>query len=428
MINCSSEELVQMIKVIKNSKDFEMLKYKTQNFPEPGHPEVYSRGDHTLDVSNNAYLIGKAICDEEKIKRVIDQKTEPLTELQTMLVRKLTNINFDKVQLISFCHDMGHTPFGHHAEHFFDRLLKTYGSGFTHYQHSTRVVKTILESNGIEMPDGLGAAIEAHSSTSQNDEIKRTSSIEPHIVRRSDKITYQIQDNSDMERIGLFSEEDKQELKRLYLERSKEYVNDFSLGEEFAERIEAEWAKFFDEFFSLSLEEKKKLVIDDIGTTTINNYVNGKERIESSRKVKILLEEMSKATVRVINRYEAKHEDKANVILMRLWWEIFNNREQYEEKMKRWEGYKWEEQCVYYLCEQGIKDIERMYQELGGRRALNDKEFKDFIIEKLKDPKDKWVRRYSLGTGKGKYEDGYGKVVGTGGYKVDTIKRDAQSR
>jgi len=176
MINCSKEEIEHMIDVIQESKDFKKLSDKTQNFPDPKHQNVSTRQDHTLDVVVNALKIADAISDSKKIENALVKKGRELNEQEQLLLKKLKNINQDRVRLIAFCHDIGHTPFGHHAEHFFDRLLKTYGSGFTHYQHSTRVVKNILESHGIEMPDGLGAAIEAHSSTSQNDEIKRTSS------------------------------------------------------------------------------------------------------------------------------------------------------------------------------------------------------------------------------------------------------------
>ena len=416
MINCSREELEYMIDVIQESKDFKKLSDKTQNFPDPKHQEVFTRQDHTLDVVANALKIADAISNEEKIINALNKKGRALNEQEDLLLKKLRNINEDKVRLIAFCHDIGHTPFGHHAEHFFDRLLKLFGSDFTHYQHSTRVVKNIFESKGIRMPEGLGAAIEAHSSTSQSDEIKRTNHIEPHIVRRSDKITYMIQDFDDMDRLGLFSDKDKEELRNSYIARAREWVEEFGLDGDSMAKVETDWAKQFDEFFSLTLDQKKAYVIDDIGTTTISNYINGKEKIESSTKIKTLLEEMNAATFRVISRDETKKEDKTNVILLRLWWEIYNNQDKYKEKTERWKDYTWEERCVYYLCEHGVQEIEKMYQDLEEERAPKDNEFKAFV-RRLSDKKDKLVRKYV------KEERAIGK-----GYTIDVIQKDANKR
>ena len=416
MINLSNEEIQRMIDIIQNSEDFKKLKDKTQNFPDPKHPEVYTRQDHTLDVVLNAKKIAEAISNEEKIEKALLKKGRDLDSQETNLLKKLRNISLPRTELIAFCHDIGHTPFGHHAEHFFDRLLKTYGSDFTHYQHSTRVVKNILENNGIDMPEGLGDAIEAHSSTSKNDEIKRTSQIEPHIVRRSDKITYMIQDLDDMERLGLFTKEDKESLRQEYLERARAQAEDLGLEDSDIEKVENDWNKTFEYFFELDLQAKKDFVIDDIGTTTISNYINGKEKIESGTKMKILLEEMNAAAFKVINRDETKKEDKTNVILMRLWWEVFKNKEQYKDKTSRWKKYKWEEQCVYYLCEMGVQEIEKFYQDLGGRQALSDKKFKDFVAERMKGSKDKSLRHYVRRE----------KVIGTQGYTMRVIQKDAE--
>lgn len=415
MINCTSKEIEHMIDVIQESKDFKKLSDKTQNFPDPKHQDVSTRQDHTLDVVVNALKIADAISDSDKIENALLKKGRELNEQEKLLLKKLRNINQDRVRLIAFCHDIGHTPFGHHAEHFFDRLLKLYGSDFTHYQHSTRVVKNIFENNGIPMPEGLGAAIEAHSSTSQSDEIKRTNQIEPHVVRRSDKITYMIQDLDDMDRLGLFTDEDKAVLRNSYIERAREWIEEFGLGGESINKVQEDWARQFDEFFSLDLDAKKEYVIDDIGTATITNYINGKEKIESSIKMKTLLEEMNAATFRIINRDEAKKEDKTNVILLRLWWEVYNNQDKYKEKTERWKDYTWEERCVYYLCEHGVQDIEKMYEELGEERSLKDDEFKEFV-SRLSDKKDKLVRKYV------KEE----RAIGTTGYTMDIIQKDAQ--
>jgi dGTPase len=100
---------------IIHSKSFRRLKHKTQVFLAPYGDHYRTRLTHTLEVSQIARTIAKALrCNEE------------LTEA------------------IALAHDIGHTPFGHVGER---ALTKVSGKPFSHNVHGVRVVE-FLEKNG----------------------------------------------------------------------------------------------------------------------------------------------------------------------------------------------------------------------------------------------------------------------------------------
>ena len=72
---------------IVHSKSFRRLKQKTQVFLLPWGDHYRTRLTHTLEVSQNARTIAKAL-----------------------------RLNEDLVEAISLGHDLGHTPFGHAGE------------------------------------------------------------------------------------------------------------------------------------------------------------------------------------------------------------------------------------------------------------------------------------------------------------------------
>ena len=103
---------------ILHSKSFRRLKDKTQVFLTPEGDHYRTRMTHTLEVSQNARTIAKAL-----------------------------RMNEDLVEAIALGHDLGHTPFGHVGE----RALSKYTSKpFCHNEQSIRVVEH-LEKNGAEI-------------------------------------------------------------------------------------------------------------------------------------------------------------------------------------------------------------------------------------------------------------------------------------
>ena len=100
---------------ILHCKAFRRLKQKTQVFLLPKGDHYRTRLTHTLEVSQNARTIAKAL-----------------------------RLNEDLVEAIALGHDLGHTPFGHAGEFALNRLNP---SGFQHNLQSVRVVEC-LEKQG----------------------------------------------------------------------------------------------------------------------------------------------------------------------------------------------------------------------------------------------------------------------------------------
>ena len=85
---------------IIHCKSFRRLKHKTQVFLAPFGDHYRTRLTHTLEVSQIARTIAKAL-----------------------------RLNEDLTEAIALGHDFGHTPFGHAGE---DALNKLLSSGFAH--------------------------------------------------------------------------------------------------------------------------------------------------------------------------------------------------------------------------------------------------------------------------------------------------------
>ena len=96
---------------ILHCKSFRRLKHKTQVFLTPRGDHYRTRLTHTLEVSQNARTIAKAL-----------------------------RLNEDLVEAIALGHDLGHTPFGHAGERALNKLCSR---GFAHYKQSVRVVEKL---------------------------------------------------------------------------------------------------------------------------------------------------------------------------------------------------------------------------------------------------------------------------------------------
>lgn len=100
---------------ILHSKAFRRLRQKTQVFLQPMGDHYRTRLTHTLEVSQNARTIAKAL-----------------------------RLNEDLVEAIALGHDLGHTPFGHAGERALNEVCEL---GFKHNEQSVRVVE-VLEKQG----------------------------------------------------------------------------------------------------------------------------------------------------------------------------------------------------------------------------------------------------------------------------------------
>ncbi|MBP7320432.1 MAG: deoxyguanosinetriphosphate triphosphohydrolase [Lachnospiraceae bacterium] len=156
---------------ILHSKSFRRLKSKTQVFLDPQGDHYRTRLTHTLEVSQNARTIAKAL-----------------------------RLNEDLVEAIALGHDLGHTPFGHAGE---QKLNELCFGGFRHNEQSVRVVEK-LEKSG----QGLNLTWEVRDGILNHQTELMPSTLEGKIVRFSDKIAYINHDIDDAIRGQVLREEE----------------------------------------------------------------------------------------------------------------------------------------------------------------------------------------------------------------------------
>ena len=156
---------------ILHSKSFRRLKNKTQVFLSPLGDHYRTRMSHTLEVSQNARTIAKAL-----------------------------RMNEDLTEAIALGHDLGHTPFGHCGERVLDELCE---GGFIHSEQSVRVVE-VLEQDG----RGLNLTWEVRDGMRNHQTDTMPHTPEGQIVRLSDKIAYINSDIDDAIRGRIISEDE----------------------------------------------------------------------------------------------------------------------------------------------------------------------------------------------------------------------------
>lgn len=156
---------------IIHCKAFRRLKDKTQVFLTPEGDHYRTRLTHTLEVSQNARTIAKAL-----------------------------KLNEELVEAIALGHDLGHTPFGHAGER---ALNKVCPLGFDHSVQSVRTVDR-LEKDG----QGLNLTYEVRDGILNHQTSGRPHTLEGKVVRFSDKIAYIHHDMDDAVRAGILRESD----------------------------------------------------------------------------------------------------------------------------------------------------------------------------------------------------------------------------
>lgn len=156
---------------IIHSQSFRRLKHKTQVFLAPSGDHYRTRLTHTLEVSQIARTIARAL-----------------------------QLNEDLTEAIALGHDLGHTPFGHAGER---ALAKLSPNGFKHYEQSVRVVD-ILEKDG----KGLNLTDEVRNGILCHTVGEDAYTLEGQIIRIADKIAYINHDIDDAIRAGVMNEED----------------------------------------------------------------------------------------------------------------------------------------------------------------------------------------------------------------------------
>ncbi len=171
-------------RIIHKCKAFRRLANKTQVFISPQLDHYRTRLSHTLEVSQIARTISKAL-----------------------------RLNEDLTEAISLAHDVGHTPFGHHGEAVLDELYSQYGGHFHHHEHSLRVVD-VLENDGkglnltFEVRDGILSHTKGREDLQEAAAKVHPATLEGQVVRISDRIAYLNHDLDDAIRAGLLELDD----------------------------------------------------------------------------------------------------------------------------------------------------------------------------------------------------------------------------
>jgi len=179
---------------IIHCNSFRRLKHKTQVFLAPEGDHYRTRLTHTLEVSQIARTIARAL-----------------------------GLNEDLTEAISLGHDLGHTPFGHAGE----RALNDVCSfPFNHYEQSVRVCE-VLERDG----KGLNLTAEVLDGILHHTKGQEAFTPEGRIVRIADKIAYISHDIDDSIRAGIIKNSDIPAKIREYIgEKHSERINTFVSG------------------------------------------------------------------------------------------------------------------------------------------------------------------------------------------------------
>ncbi len=171
---------------IIHCKSFRRLKHKTQVFISPEFDHYRTRLTHTLEVTQIARTVARAL-----------------------------SLNEDLTEAIGIGHDVGHAPYGHVGEEALDASYRRHDAKarFRHYEHSLRIVDK-LENGGRglnltwEVRDGI-----LHHSKGKSDLLSgqsldkwlqsgKPATLEGQIIRICDRVAYVNHDIDDALRAG----------------------------------------------------------------------------------------------------------------------------------------------------------------------------------------------------------------------------------
>lgn len=156
---------------IVHCKAFRRLKHKTQVFVAPEGDHYRTRMTHTLEVTQIARTVARAL-----------------------------GLNEDLTEAIGLGHDLGHPPFGHIGEAVIDACLRErFGAHFRHYEQSLRIVEVLERGGaGLNLCDSVRDGIVCHSGRAP-----MPATLEGRIVRIVDRVAYINHDIDDAVRAGV---------------------------------------------------------------------------------------------------------------------------------------------------------------------------------------------------------------------------------
>ena len=165
---------------IIHCKAFRRLKHKTQVFIAPLGDHYVTRLTHTLEVSQIARSISRAL-----------------------------NLNEDLTEAIALGHDLGHTPFGHVGEEVLNEISPF---GFRHNEQSLRVVDSLEnDGQGLNLTSEVREGILKHSKSRANilgEDWETLDTLEGQVCKIADVAAYINHDVDDALRAGIIGEKD----------------------------------------------------------------------------------------------------------------------------------------------------------------------------------------------------------------------------
>ena len=241
---------------IIHSQSFRRLMNKTQVFLAPAGDHYRTRLTHTLEVTQIARIIARAL-----------------------------RLNEDLTEAAALGHDLGHTPFGHAGE---AALQSCFDPEFTHYKQSLRVVEK-LENGGA----GLNLTWEVRDGIVNHTGKSMASTLEGVIVKFADRIAYINHDIDDACRAGILTPDD--------LPRDVVAV----LGERHSERINTMVKSIIDTSYDkpfIAMDEEVGRAMGDLRDFLFRNvYLNPVAKSEETKAQEMLIK---------LFEYYVKHPEK----------------------------------------------------------------------------------------------------------------------
>lgn len=261
---------------ILHCKAFRRMKGKTQVFLAPEGDHYRTRMTHTLEVSQNARTVAKAL-----------------------------RLNEDLTEAIALGHDLGHTPFGHAGERELNQICP---GGFRHQEQSVRVVEH-LEKDG----RGLNLTREVQDGIRNHSTAGCPATLEGKIVRLCDKIAYVNSDIDDAIRGRVIREEEiPDEYKKVLGYTMRERLNTL-----IHDMISSSMDKndiILSETVSEALNGLRTFMFENVYVNSIAKTEEGKARYVIRQLYGYYIEHLNEMPEEYINRIEVKGVSKARAV------------------------------------------------------------------------------------------------------------------
>ena len=258
---------------IIHSNAFRRLKHKTQVFIAPLGDHYVTRLTHTLEVSQIARTISRAL-----------------------------NLNEDLTEAIALGHDLGHTPFGHVGEEVLNEL---YPPGFRHNEQSLRTID-LLENNGqgLNLTWEVRDGIVNHSKSRANvlgQDWGKVGTLEGEIGKIADIVAYINHDIGDAIRADIITEDDLPPAAASVLGHARRERINTMVGD----IIECSWSARGENSTSSAVISMSPRILE--ATDTLREFLF--QRVYNLRSAQEEAEK-AKGVVRQLYHYFNRHEDK----------------------------------------------------------------------------------------------------------------------